>query len=63
MVRHVLDYILRLSKGGTDVQGEVEITENGTYDISAYASAKVNVPAPRHIANPIYTLYGTVVKN
>lgn len=30
--------------GGIIPKGEIEITENGTHDVSTYASAKVNVP-------------------
>lgn len=45
-------YILNLirnqgsSGGGITPTGEIEITENGTYDVSTYASANVQTPVP-----------------
>lgn len=42
-------YILNLIKhqgGGIEPTGEIEITENGTYDVSTYASASVQTPVP-----------------
>lgn len=36
--------IAQIPSGGTPVSGTKTITENGTYDVAAYASAVVNVP-------------------
>ena len=57
---YLLNYIKNINKGGVTPTGEISITENGTYDVTDYASANVNISGYKlnSTAKLFYNLHG-----
>lgn len=47
----LLSYLLAKGKGGVTPTGTINITENGTYDVTNYASAEVDIPSEPSLPN------------